>query len=112
MMKTMHKLIIGAALVVAVGWVAFAADKPMPKERVLRIQSGGQVIAEVHLLAPCKWVCGGKLTVSQSGDATYQTDGAPNLNGVLLFEGRQVLHLGGNVEFAGQLEDLGLHQVK
>ena len=108
-MKTIHKLVIGTALVAVVGFVAFTADKPASKDRVLRIQSNGQVIAEVHLLAPCKLLCGGSLTVSQSGEATYKAGSGPNVSGVLLFDGKQVLHLSGNVEFAGKLEDLGLH---
>jgi hypothetical protein len=107
-MKQTQKLVIAAALIVAVGIVAFAADKPAPKERVLRIESKGQVIAEVHLLAPCKLVCGDSLTVSQNGDATYRAASSPNLSGTVLFDGGQVLHLDGNVDFSGKLEDLGL----
>jgi hypothetical protein len=109
-MKTMHKLVIGAALAVAVSIMALAADTSAPKERVLRIQSGGHTIAEVHLLAPCKLLCSDSLTVSQSGDATYKAASGPNVSGVLLFDGGQVLHLSGNVEFAGKIDDLGLHK--
>lgn len=108
-MKTVHKLVMAAALVAAVGFVAFAGDKPASKDRVLRIQSGGKVIAEVHLLAPCKWVCSSKLTVTQAGDAIYQAGSDSNLTGTLVFDGGQVLDLHGNVEFEGKLEDLGLH---
>jgi hypothetical protein len=107
-MKQTHKVAIAAALIVAVGIVAFAADKPTPKERVLRIESKGQVIAEVHLLAPCKLLCGDSLTLSQTGDATYRAAHGPTLSGTVLFEGGQVLRLDGNVDFAGKLEDLGL----
>lgn len=107
-MKTLTKSIIGAVLIAAVGLIAFAADKPAPKNRVLQIQSEGQVIAEIHLLAPCKFLCGDHLTVSQTGEATYRSGGRSNVSGVLLFDGTQVLHLSGNVEFAGYMEDLGL----
>jgi hypothetical protein len=102
------KLLTGAAIIAAVGFIAFAADKPAQKSRVLRIQSEGQVIAEVHLLAPCKFLCGDHLTVSRTGEATYSSGSRSNVSGVLLFDGKRVLHLSGNVEFAGHLEDLDL----
>ncbi len=109
-MKLIHKLLIGVTLVVTVAVVGFAADKPTSKQRVLRIESKGQVVAEVHLLAPAKWLCGDKLTVTKNGDATYKAGSGPNLSGVLLFDGGSVVHLSGNVEVGGRLADLGLHQ--
>jgi len=108
-MKTIHKLVIGVALIGTLAVVAFAADKPAPKERVLRIQSNGQVVAEVHLLAPAKWLCGDSLTVTKTGVATYRAASGPTLSGTLLFDGGTVVHINGNVEFGGKLEDLGLH---
>ena len=107
-MKSIHRLVVGTALVVAVAIVAYAADKPAPKERVLRIQSNGQVVAEVRLLAPAKWLCGGSLSVTKAGDATYRAGSPPTLSGTILFDGGTVVHLNGNVEFGGTLKDLGL----
>jgi hypothetical protein len=111
-MKTMHLLVTGAALVAAAGFVTFAADKPVPKERVLRIQTNsGQVIAEVHLLAPCKLLCDAsksKLSVRQ-GDGTYHATGNA-LEGTLLFhDGAEVVNVSGNIELAGNLVDLGVN---
>lgn len=108
-MKRIQSVGIGAAVVAAAAVVAFAADKPAPKDRWLRIKSNGQVIAEVRLLAPGKWLCGGGLTVTKTGDATYRAAGGTTLSGTLLFDGGTVLHLNGNVEFGGKLEDLGLN---
>jgi hypothetical protein len=86
--------------------VSVKIDKPTPKDQVLQIKSGGRVIAEVHLLEPGTLLCGDKLTVSPAGYATYQAATGPNLTGTLLFDGGEVLHLNGNVEFAGELADL------
>ena len=107
-MKSIHTFVVAAALVAAVAIVAYAADKPAPKERLLRIQSNGQVLAEVRLLAPAKWLCGGSLSVTKTGDATYRTGTRPTLSGTLLFDGGTVVHINGNVEFGGKLQDLGL----
>ena len=107
-MKSIYKFVAGAALVVGVAIVAYAADKPAPRERVLRIQSNGQVVAEVRLLAPAKWLCGGSLSVTKGGDATYRAGTPPTLAGTLVFDGGTVLKLSGNVEFAGTLKNLGL----
>jgi hypothetical protein len=63
----------------AVGGIAgFSADSSASHDQVLRVQSGGRVIAEVHLLAPCRWLCGGHLSVSSSGDATYMAGNGTN----------------------------------
>jgi len=108
-MKSKHTLVVGAALVVTAAVIALATDKPAPKERVLRIQSNGQVVAEVRLLAPAKWLCGGSLSVTKTGDAIYRAGTPPTLSGTLLIDGGTVLHLDGNVEFGGTLKDFGLH---
>jgi hypothetical protein len=109
-MKHTQKLVIAAALVVAVGIAAFAADKPAPKERVLRLESKGQVVAEVHLLAPCQFLCDAKKSVLnvKDGIATYRATGNA-LAGTLLFhDGQEVVNINGNVELVGSLEDLGI----
>ncbi len=110
-MKPSRTLSIAAALLAAAaGTVAIAADKQPRKERVLRIESKGQVIAEVRLLAPCRFLCDAqKSTLNVKDDiATYRSTGNA-LEGTLLFqEGQVVVDIEGNVELVGSVEDLGL----
>lgn len=110
-MKHIQKLVIAAALVVAVAISAFAADKQAHKERVIRIQSNGQVVAELHLLKPCHFICGTDQAVLnvKGGLGTYSAKGR-TLEGVLQFDdGRVDTHINGNIELTGSLEDLGLN---
>ena len=107
-MKITHKLVIGAALVVVVSIMAFAAEKPAPKERVIRIQSDGQTIAEVHLLSAGHIGFGGVSTVSTNGDATVSPNGNGMVMGVVTFDNGQVLRFDTSAKFSGKAEDLGL----
>lgn len=98
-------LIIAAALLA--GAAVFAADQ---EDRMLRIESSGQVLAEIRLLAPCRFLCdkdASHLSV-KDGVARYRATG-PALEGTLLFnDGQEAVTINGNVEIVGRLEDLGL----
>jgi len=105
-MKTMHKLVLGAALIVTISIVAVAADKPAPKERVIRIHSNGQTIAEVHLLTPGKLKFGGVRTDSPSGDATVRPNRQNDLAaGVVMFDNGQVLKFQTSAEYSAKTVD-------
>jgi hypothetical protein len=108
-MKTTHKSIIGIALVAAVSFIALAADKPAPKERVIRIHSNGQTIAEVHLLTPGKLKFEGLRTVSPSGDATVRPLRQNELaGGVVMFDSGHVLKFETSAEYSGKAVDFEL----
>ena len=106
-MKTMHKLVIGAALIVTIGIVALAADKPAPKERVIRIHSNGQTIAEVHLLTPGKLKVGGVRTDSPSGEATVRPNRQNDLAvGMVTFDNGHRLKFETSAEYSAKAVDL------
>ena len=102
----MHKLVIGAVLIVTIGIVAFAADEPATKARVIRIHSNGQTIAEVHLLTPGKLKFGGLRTVSPSGEATVQPIRRSDLAlGEVMFDNGQVLRFETSAEYSAKAVD-------